>query len=175
MPEWKKVAFRSRTGAWAGLAVVGLGAVLGYLVWTGAIAGGQPVCEVCRRELHPGAGFTIAGPDGARQRTCCPRCGLRVVIQRGGKALEAVDFQTGKAIPAADAVYVEGSDIMECCSGSGFRTDEGTYSDIQYDRCLPTLVAFARREDAAAAAREHGGRVIGFEEARQSVARQLQR
>jgi hypothetical protein len=163
----------SKTGAFVGVAVICVAALLGYLVWAGKIAGGKPVCEVCKRIIHTETSFKIVRADGSMQATCCPRCGLAAVIQNGGRALEAVDFSSKKPIGAAEAIYLEGSEIMECCSTTGFRSDEGAYQDMGYDRCMPSLLAFARREDADMVRQKHGGRIIGFEEARQSVARQL--
>jgi hypothetical protein len=104
---------------------------------------------------------------------CCPRCGLASVIQNGGRALDAVDFTAKKRIGAAEAIYLEGSDIMECCTDAGFRSDEGAYQKMAYDRCMPSLLAFARREDAEVVRQKHGGNILSFEEARQSVVRQL--
>jgi hypothetical protein len=106
---------------------------------------------------------------------CCPRCGLAAVIQNGGRALDAVDFATKKRVGAEEAIYLEGSDIMECCSSTGFRSDEGSYREIDYDRCMPSLLAFARRQDAETVQQKHGGNIISFEEARQSVVRQLKK
>ncbi len=38
---------------------------------------------------------------------------------------------------------------------------------------MPSLLAFARREDAEMVRQKHGGNILSFEEARQSVVRQL--
>ncbi len=62
---------------------------------------------------------------------------------------------------------------MECCSTTGFRADQGSYQEIDYDRCMPSLLAFTRREDAEAVRQKHGGTILSYEEARQSVVRQL--
>ena len=164
---------RSKIGAFVGLAVICLAALLGYFVWAGRIAGGKPVCEVCKRVIHTETSFRIARPDGSMRAVCCPRCGLAAVIQNGGKALDAVDFTTKKRVGAAEAIYLEGSDIMECCTNTGFRSDEGAYQKMEYDRCMPSLLAFARREDAEVVLQKHGGNILSFEEARQSVVRQL--
>jgi hypothetical protein len=164
---------RMRIGTIVGLAVVCMAALVGYFVWTGGIAGGQPLCEVCKRVIHPATSFRIMEANGAIKATCCPRCGLTSVIKNGGKVLDAVDFSTLRRIAAADAIYLEGSDIMECCSATGFRADQGSYQEIDYDRCMPSLLAFSRREDAESVREKHGGHIISFEEARQSVARQL--
>jgi hypothetical protein len=163
----------SKTGAFVGVTVICMAALLGYFVWTGKIAGGKPVCEVCKRVIHTETSFKIVRADGSMQATCCPRCGLAAVIQNGGRALEAVDFTSKRRIGAAEAIYLEGSDIMECCSETGFRSDEGAYQKLTYDRCMPSLLAFARREDAEVVRQKHGGRIINFEEARLSVVRQL--
>ena len=163
----------SKTGTFVGLAVICVAAGLAYFVWAGRIAGGKPVCEVCKRIIHTETSFRIVRPDGSMKAVCCPRCGLAAVIQSGGRVLEAVDFSSKKRIGAAEAIYLEGSDIMECCTDTGFRADEGAYQKMEYDRCMPSLLAFARREDAEMVRQKHGGNIISFEEARQSVVRQL--
>jgi hypothetical protein len=164
---------KSKTGVFVGLAVICMAALLAYFVWAGKIAGGKPICEVCIRVTHTEASFKIGRADGSIKVTCCPRCGLAAVIQNGGRALDAVDFSSQKRIVAAEAIYLEGSDIMECCTDIGFRADEGSYQKMEYDRCMPSLLAFARRVDAEMVQQKHGGQIISFEEARQSVVRQL--
>lgn len=165
--------WRAKIGTIVGLAVIVVGALVGYYVWTGRLAGGKPLCKVCKRVIHPATSFVIVERNGAVKVTCCPRCGLTAVVNEGGKVLEAVDFFSKKRIAPAEAVYLEGSDIMECCSTTGFRSDEGSYQEIDYDRCMPSLIAFLRREDAEAIRQKHGGAILSFEEARQSVERQL--
>ena len=39
-----------------------------------------------------------------------------------------------------------------------------------YDRCLPTLVAFATQDEAEAYRRQHGGRVVTYNEAIEDTA-----
>jgi len=162
-----------KVGTFVGLAVICLAALLGYFVWAGRIAGGKPVCEVCKRVIQTATSFRIARADGSMQAVCCPRCGLAAVIQNGGRVFDAVDFTTKKRIEAAGAIYLEGSDIMECCMSTGFRSDAGAYEKMAYDRCMPSLLAFARSEDAEMVRQKHGGNILSFEEARQSVRRQL--
>ena len=38
-------------------------------------------------------------------------------------------------------------------------------ADAHYDRCVPSLLAFAQRSEAADFAREHGGQVLAFKDA----------
>ena len=118
------------TGAALGLLVIILAGAAGYQVWTGKLAGGKQLCSICNRELHAGAGFSFRAADGAVRVVCCPRCGLHAILNGGGRALEATSFENGARIPASTAVYLEGSDIMECCETLGFRGDEATYGEI---------------------------------------------
>jgi nitrous oxide reductase accessory protein NosL len=37
-------------------------------------------------------------------------------------------------------------------------------ADVQYDRCSPSLLAFAQRIEAVQFVREHGGQVLPFKE-----------
>ncbi len=164
---------RWKIGTFVGLGVICLAVLLGYFVWAGRIAGGKPVCEVCKRRIQTETSFRIERMDGSMRAVCCPRCGLTAVIHHGGRALDAVDFTTKKQIAAAEAIYLEGSDIMECCTNTGFRSDEGAYQKMEYDRCMPSLLAFARREDAEVVRQKHGGKILSFEEARKSVVNQL--
>ena len=53
------------------------------------------------------------------------------------------------------------------------RTDNGMICETHYDRCMPSLVAFANLKDAQAYQQEHGGRLMRLAEAKASVARQM--
>jgi hypothetical protein len=172
MAEGDLLPRKKRVGILVELAIFALLCGGGYLIGTGKVFQGSPRCEVCKRQLHHGAAFWVAAADGSKRRTCCPRCGLHLVRIQGGKAVEAMDFQSGKTIPADKAVYLEGSDIMECCSTTGMRTDEGTLQDVHYDRCMPSLLAFSKTADAESIRQKHGGRIISFDVAKQSVAKQ---
>ncbi|HWA16777.1 MAG TPA: nitrous oxide reductase accessory protein NosL, partial [Gemmatimonadales bacterium] len=71
----------------------------------------------------------------------------------------------------ASAYVVRGSDLNMCT-----RTQEVVDSDkhpagLHYDRCAPSLIAFARRHEAARFAREHGGEVLRFPDAAAALAK----
>jgi hypothetical protein len=166
---------RRGAGLFAAASVILLMAIGCIFVWSGKILGGKPLCAACQRELHAGNVFVTIDERGAKHETCCPRCGLRHVLIHGGRALEATDYATGKLIAAEEAIYLEGSDVMQCCTVSGFRESGGGFSSVEYDRCLPSLLAFSKREEAEVVRQKHGGRIISFGEARESVARQLDR
>jgi ribosomal protein S27AE len=158
-----------------GLLALGLGAWLFYLVQTGRIAKGNPVCSVCERPLHPAQVFAVVSKNGRELRTCCPRCGLRFAIESGATPSQATAFSNGKLIDAETAFYLEGSDLMACCASTTMRTDTGMICEMHYDRCMPSLVAFANVKEAQTYQQEHGGQLIDLAGARRSVAQQMGR
>lgn len=155
------------------LAILGVVGLLFVLVQNGWIATGNPVCFVCQRPLHPSQTFVVVSQNVRKHQACCPRCGLRFVIESNGKSSQATDFSSGKLISAESAFYLEGSDLMQCCGSTTMRTDGGMICEAHYDRCLPSLVAFANLTNARAYQREHGGRLLDLAEARTSVTRQM--
>lgn len=173
--KWVWPAQKRALSIFVALSVLGLGLLAFYLVSSGRIAGGEPVCSVCQRPLHPAQTFIVLSPNGREQRACCPRCGLRFAIESGQKPFQATNFTNGKLIAAETAFYLEGSDLMQCCASSTMRADSGMICSLHYDRCMPSLVAFGNLQDARSYQHEHGGRLIDLAEARTSVTRQMGR
>lgn len=158
-----------------GIVTIGLGVLLFYLVETGWLAKGNAICSVCQRPLHQAQTFTMLSRNQGELRACCPRCGLRFVIESGARELQATDFSSGKLITADRAFYLEGSDLMQCCGSATMRTEIGTVCEMHYDRCMPSLMAFASFQEAQAFQQRHGGRLIDLATARKSVAVQIGR
>jgi hypothetical protein len=119
--------------------------------------------------------FVVVSENGRERRTCCPRCGLRFVIESGATPSQATAFSNGKLIGAETAFYLEGSDLMLCCASTTMRTDSGMICEMHYDRCMPSLVAFANVKEAQTCQQEHGGHLIDLAGARRSVAQQMGR
>jgi hypothetical protein len=44
-------------------------------------------------------------------------------------------------------------------------------AEVQYDRCIPSMLAFGRRADAAKFVQEHGGQVLPFTDVAAQYAR----
>ena len=140
---------------------------LGALAYWGStkFLQGPPSCQVCYRPVHPGQEYTIILADGTEEHTCCPRCGMHFQARQGARAVaeRATDFLSGARIDPARATFVEGSDLMTCCSSPPLKRDEPQRaSELVWDRCLPSLVAFETRAEALQFSRQHGGRILTY-------------
>jgi len=121
-------------------------------------------CAVCERSECSGLAFRVTPADGKRVETCCPRCGLRYLQSSGqaAQSLQATDFKSGRWIKAAQAVYVSGSDQSHCTPSEARRDAYGCCGIKQFDRCLPSLIAFETRSDAEAFRQKHGGTITSL-------------
>jgi hypothetical protein len=128
-------------------------------------------CNICNRQIHSGMGFLVQ-TDGHTEHACCPRCGIHYALNHPGKAQKAwaTDLNSGESIPAETAYYDEGGNIDYCAAhGEAVQRQPQGVSVRHYDRCLPTLVAFKTRGEAETYQKEHGGRVLDYAQAVQSV------
>ena len=152
--------------AWfSAFVVVILAVVLGYAGLKAFRASSEKECYACRRLIHAHS-RTVALVNGRARVFCCPACALSEHQQEGKpvKVTELTSFFTG-AILAPDSAYVvKGSDVNMCATTHGITTDASRPADVQYDRCSPSLLAFAQRSEAVQFVREHGGEVLPFKE-----------
>lgn len=128
-------------------------------------------CNICNRAIHGGMAFLIH-TDGHTEHACCPRCGMHYAVNHPGKVQDvwATDLNSGKSIPAETAYYDEGGDIEHCAArGEAVQRQPQSLSGRDYDRCLPTLVAFKTRAEADTYQKKHGGRVLDYAQTLQSV------
>jgi hypothetical protein len=137
------------------------------LVVAVALAGcgrGPQTCPVCQRAECKGMAFRMTLANGKTIETCCPRCGLVHLRNRGltAKTMEATDYTDGRWIDATKAVYVSGSDVSHCAATEARRDAFGCCAIKGYDRCLPSLIAFHDKESAAAFQKQHGGQLVAF-------------
>ena len=152
------------------LALVAIG-LASYLAYRYETRPNPNFCNICNRPIHPGMSFLVQ-MVGHTERACCPRCGMHYALNHPGKdhRLWATDMNSGKMIPAETAYYDEGGNINYCAThGEAVQRQAQGVSVRDYDRCLPTLVAFETRAEAETYQREHGGRVLNYAEALQSV------
>ncbi len=132
-------------------------------------------CPFCERMVHSVSDFRL-NVGGHELAACCPRCGMRAMLNgEQGKTNQAraTDVNTGESVDAESATYVEGGDVQYCTHGDHPETRESNGVAVrEYDRCLPTLAAFKTSEEAASYQHKHGGKVLTYAQALDSVRKQ---
>lgn len=136
------------------------------LVFGALLAGGYwlvqrrsvELCSVCGRQVKPEA-HAIVEIGGRRRNVCCVRCALTEGRQENKpvRFIEVNDYRTGKELNPRRAWYVDGTRIVACAHGK-VRIDEMKQTEeMSFDRCSPSIFAFADRKSAEAFATENGG------------------
>ncbi len=122
-------------------------------------------CVLSDRVIHPGMAATIAVQGGPSGRTCCIRCAITYAQQTGKKVrvVSVTDYLTHKQIAPDKAAYVTGSDVAPCVGPPVKVTQTRSQCCfLGWDRCSPSTVAFANKQEAERFQREHGGRLETF-------------
>lgn len=161
--EWRFVMFAA------------VGAVLLALVYIGATAyrgGLGEQCTACRRPLHAHS-RTAAFVDGRSGLFCCPACALTARQQHGKpvRITELTAYLTGSRLAPEAAYMVQGSDVNLCARSHELIGEHKRAAGKHFDRCAPSLLAFADRSEAVRFAGEHGGKVLPFERVAQELGR----
>ena len=147
------------------LVVVAVAVGLGYAAWH--VYGGSQTeqCYACQRVVHAHM-RTMAMINGKPRVFCCPACALSEHQQEGKpiRITELTAFLTGGKLSPNQAFVVKGSDVNMCARTQELIDADKRPADLHYDRCAPSLLAFALRREAAEFARVHGGEVILFSE-----------
>jgi hypothetical protein len=153
----KRLLFTALVAVLAGFA--------GYGAWQLFEARAQASCQVCRRAIHGGS-KTVAIVAGKQEVFCCPACALAQARQSGAnlRVLSLSDFSSGQALRPDQAWVVRGSDVSPCHAPEARLTPDKHPLERAFDRCEPSLLAFASAEAARAFARDHGGAVLPFAE-----------
>ena len=77
--------------------------------------------------------------------------------------MRARDYSSGQWIDATTATYLVGSDLSHCAMNEVRRDAQGSVLAKSYDRCLPSIVAFASRDAAEKYQKQNGGQIASFE------------
>lgn len=136
---------------------------LGYAAWRSTRAASDDECQVCRRPVHHNS-RTTAMVAGRKAVFCCLGCAMSQHHQ-AGQAIQVTgltDFATGSPLAPADAWVVRGSDVNPCVRQEAMIDADKQPAPVQYDRCAPGMLAFARREDAREFIARHGGQLLPF-------------
>lgn len=117
------------------------------------------LCRICRREIHAQSRAVIE-LEGRREPVCCVRCALTLARQQAVavRLVEVNDYVTQRPIRPAAAFYVEGSQVVLCEKHEPLLFDptKHPYGRV-FDRCEPSVYAFARRDEAETFAARQGG------------------
>lgn len=138
--------------------------ILGVLA-VGAMFACSPeprLCEVCQRGIHADVRAAIVLDNGRRVDACCPRCAMhyRATSTEQVLRIEVTDHDRGSLLPLEQAYLVEGSDLTPCIDHHPISDDTHLPMRICYDRCMPSLIAFASEPQARAFIAIHGGNLL---------------
>lgn len=149
--------------------LLGLGIVLafalgiGYAGWRMWNPSRVVACQACGRAIHANM-RTVAYLGDQREMFCCPTCALSAGTQthQPVRFVQLADYNTGHLLRPADAFAVEGSDVIPCVRSHEMLNGDGQPVPMEFDRCSPSIIAFANRTAAERFASEHGGKVNTF-------------
>ncbi len=132
--------------------------IRGGAAFSGKIeVGSDGVCRACGRDMSPQLGAEMIAPGGDGGSFCCAACGLRQVLGQPKSLLLVRDQLSGRQLPAAEAYFLVNSLAAPCCQ--------------------PSILCFAREEEASMFQDGFGGTPARLEEALEflRVAAQLDR
>jgi len=155
----------SRTQQIFGLAiVVAFALALTYTGWRMMRSPSQmELCQASGRPIHADM-RTVAFVGDKRGVYCCPTCALA----EGAQMHQAVrfeqlsDYETGHPLRPAGAFAVEGSGVIPCFRTHDMVNRDGQAVPMDFDRCSPSIIAFANLAAAERFASEHGGEAGKF-------------
>lgn len=142
------------------LSTVAVAAVLLIGYWF--VLRSQPeLCTACQRHISAKSRAVVEVSE-KREPVCCVRCGLTIERQEHQpvRLIEVTDYNSGRALAPDTAYYVEGSRVMLCEHHEGLVDPAKRPYEVVFDRCMPSVFAFARQEEATAFASSNGGSVL---------------
>ncbi len=105
-------------------------------------------CAFCGKMVDRRLSFLYMTAKGRKIKACCAHCGLLLYNSIKDDEITSCltsDFITGNPLSCFSAYYVVGTSAMPCCA--------------------PSVIAFAKREDAQKFAKGFDGAVLNFEDA----------
>lgn len=119
------------------------------------------LCAACHRHINDRS-LALVEASGKIEPVCCVRCGLTAERQehQAIRLIEVRDYTTGNRLEPSSAYYVRGSRVMLCEHHEALMDPAKRPYDVVFDRCMPSVFAFAREEEAAAFASSNGGSVL---------------
>lgn len=137
--------------------------LLVYLGWQTFAEPAQAVCGMCGRAVHL-ASRVDGVADGDALTFCCAACALRAEKQgiRDLRVTRVFDYETGAALDPQEATTVVGSNVNLCMREHVLMDAHKETSELHFDRCAPSILAFKSEAAADKFRKEHGGVVKSF-------------
>jgi hypothetical protein len=119
-------------------------------------------CSICYMPIPPETRVVISVNGGSPKAACDARCPLTYQHETGQKVklIQVTDYETGKRLDPKDAVYVTGSDVAPDAHTEALRVTPADTAYLHWHRCLPSVLAFRKREDALRFQQAHGGTIM---------------
>lgn len=122
-------------------------------------------CPLCHRGIHAESRAVIE-VGGKRREVCCVHCGITAHTQERApvRLVEVSDFRSGKPLRPDSAWYVHNTPVVLCeRHAPPMDAHKQTYVRV-FDRCEPSIFAFAREADARSFAAHNGGDVARLQQ-----------
>jgi hypothetical protein len=148
---------------------------IGIGIWYALRERPSPFCELSGRPIHSNM-RTVVEVDGKRLQACCARCALTLASQTDQPVhiLEVTDYASGRTLKADKAWFVDGSQVQVCAMPRGKLNGERQAYERLFDRCVPSLIAFAQEDEARAFMAKYGGSLKRLDElVREATAKPL--
>ena len=164
-----------RMGLVGALLVVGLTAgIAAPRVWRWVTAPPAGYCPCCHRHAHKESSVTFRAEGERVTEVCCLSCALNYGRQahKAVTIVSVTDHESRKSLDPSAATFVVGADVSPCThieTTMQVGPEREAYP-VRWDRCLPSILAFASRESAEAFRSEHGGRLRSLQELLQKAA-----
>lgn len=165
---------RRRLRAALALVAILAGAALGGpRAYRWATAPPHGYCAVCRRQEHSDSVVRLRAEGEAEMEVCCLSCALSYgrQVSKPVTVTAVTDHDSGRQLDPGQALFVVGSDVSPCTHHTGPLRLEGESVPVHWDRCLPSVLAFATPETAEAFRHRHGGQVRSLQELEGQFAR----
>ena len=109
-------------------------------------------CPICQRHEHGDSVVKLQVKGEGVIEACCLSCALSYGRQTSKPVtiVSVTNHETGKPLAPDSATFVVGSDVSPCTHDAQQLRIEGEALPVQWDRCLPSILAFASRASADA-------------------------
>lgn len=126
----------------------------------------QGHCPICLRHEHKESMVHFQAQGEAPSDACCLSCALTYGRQmhKHVTILSVTDYRGGTRLDPNKATFVVGSNVSPCAHPAVELGPEKEAYPVRWDRCLPSILAFASAEAADAFRSEHGGHLRSLQE-----------